>query len=139
MDSRSPAYHMLMAAALASMAVFAYDSAVKGLWAGLTFALLACTVLLAVIGAVQRRGTLAATSAANPAAEGGKDLRVLLDHVPIPLVRHVDGHHPEAINRAARNLFRTDDVIVSDSGKLAGAIAEATRGSGTTLSVFDRQ
>ncbi len=139
MVSNSRPLHILAIGLLVAAAVFTYDSAVRGLWAGLSVGLAACAVLAGTVWVSQaarlvREGELNAVRDARD-----EDLRVILDQLPVPLVRHVDGRRPEALNRAARALFQTDDVIVTEMPELVKALSEAASGSQAVLPVLGGQ
>ncbi|MBS0331518.1 MAG: histidine kinase [Proteobacteria bacterium] len=56
-----------------------------------------------------------------------RTLQAFLDQAPTPLVSWRPGEPAHAVNRAARRLFRTDDVLTGDAGE---AVAAALRGPG---------
>lgn len=58
--------------------------------------------------------------APRPRADEALPLRLLLDQVPVPLVR-IDGSRAQALNRAARTLFATDDHIAAAPAALLAA------------------
>lgn len=60
-------------------------------------------------------------------------LRIMLDQVPAPLVTFAADGVLQAVNRAARTLFRTDDRIVRAPAALRDAIEHAAPGERTIL------
>jgi two-component system, NtrC family, nitrogen regulation sensor histidine kinase NtrY len=139
MVSNSRPFHILAIGLLVVAAVFAYDSAIRGLWAGLFVGIAACIVLAGTVWASQSARVVRAFETGARRNARDEDLRVILDQLPVPLVRHVEGQRPEALNRAARALFRTDDVIVDDMPELVRAMTEAASGSQTVLPVLGGQ
>jgi len=91
--------------------VFIYDSLIRHLWANATLGAVVCAGLLLVAAggyAYHRKqdGAQAEQQEADQAC-----LRILLDQMPVPLISHVADTPPQALNRAARALFQTDDLI----------------------------
>lgn len=129
--------HLLAAVALAMMAVFAWDAGRQGLWANMVLGVLAglgLLVFLAVTYSTRRHPD-------EPAVAGPEDagnLHVLLDQMAIPLVRYAAGEGARALNRAARSLFDTDDLIVAGAEVLVPAVTGAVAGSSPVLSLFGR-
>ena len=97
-------------------------------------------LLLAVIGAVLALWSAAQVARVDvetraepePPAEhldrerARRTLQAFLDQAPTPLVSWRPGELANAVNRAARRLFRTDDVLTGPAGE---AVAEALRAS----------
>lgn len=104
-----------------------------GLWASTTGALLVVLWIVAASGwaAMHRPGVKAAISAEplDPLS-----VRLLLDQIPVPLVR-VDAGDARAINRAARTLFATDERILPLPLALADATARNLRHEGRGLRI----
>jgi signal transduction histidine kinase len=104
-----------------------------GLWASTTGALLVVLWIVAASGwaAMHRPGVKAAISAEplDPLS-----VRLLLDQIPVPLVR-VDAGDARAINRAARTLFATDERILPLPLALANATARNLRHEGRGLRI----
>ena len=55
-----------------------------------------------------------------------RTLQAFLDQAPTPLLILQAGRPLTAVNRAARRMFRTDDVLADPTGELGRAIAEAS-------------
>ncbi|THD61342.1 ATP-binding protein [Phenylobacterium sp.] len=97
-------------------------------------------VLLGLIGAgvavwtagLAARPAVEARAEPEPPAEhldrerARRTLQAFLDQAPTPLVSWRPGEPASAVNRAARRLFRTDDVLTGPAGE---AVAEALRAS----------
>jgi two-component system, NtrC family, nitrogen regulation sensor histidine kinase NtrY len=139
MVSNSRPFQILAIGLLVAAAVFTYDSAVRGLWAGLGVGLAACIVLVGIVWVSQGARVVRVREPGMARHARDEDLRVILDQLPVPLVRHVDGQRPEALNRAARALFQTDDIIVAETPELIQALSEAGAGSQTVLPVLGGQ
>lgn len=139
MVSNSRPFQILAIGLLVAAAVFTYDSAVRGLWAGLGIGLAACIVLVGIVWVSQTARVVRVREPGTARHARDEDLRVILDQLPVPLVRHVDGQRPEALNRAARALFQTDDIIVAETPELIQALSEAASGSQNVLPVLGGQ
>lgn len=139
MVSNSRPFRILAIGLLVAAAVFAYDSALRGLWAGLGIGLAACVVLAGAVWVSQAARVVRAHEHSTARDARGEDLRVILDQSPVPLIRHVQGQRPEALNRAARALFQTDDIIIAETEALVRAMTEAAGGSQTVLKVLGGQ
>lgn len=72
------------------------------------------------------------TSAPDPQASERATLRATLDQAPTPMLAIDDGGRVHALNRAARQLFRTDDVVADPPPALQAA------GSESRLRIRDR-
>ncbi|EGF92987.1 histidine kinase-, DNA gyrase B-, and HSP90-like ATPase family protein [Asticcacaulis biprosthecium C19] len=128
---------MLLIAALVALALFAFEAGRTGLWVNLLLGLLGCAVLLFLIW-VRPEDRLALVSSPPVLAPDDPDgLRLLLDQVPIPLVRCAPSQTPQAINRAARGLFQAEDVIASD--ELIAALTGPVSGARPVVTVLGRR
>jgi signal transduction histidine kinase len=115
-DAKSAA---LQAAALA-LAVAAFAALGKGLPATALLCLL-CSLFAASLVVGRRQGrTVAAGETGIPPRVDRQQLLALLDLTPTPLVLRDGVRGFLAVNRAARELFRTNDAI-TDTAVLAGA------------------
>ncbi len=137
MVSNARALHMLAILLLVAAGVFACDAGRNGLWANLVLGILGFGALLVFLHATY--AVRPVQEPAHAAPEAREDLRALLDQSPVPLVRYVQGQGAQALNRAARSLFQTDDLIVSGAEDLIVAMTAPGSGSRSVLSVFDRQ
>lgn len=96
-----------------------------GLWASAAGALLAVLWIVAASGwAATHRPPARATIPAEPLDP--LSIRLLLDQIPVPLVR-IDAGDARAINRAARTLFATDERILPLPPALADPAARDLR------------
>lgn len=132
-------FHILAIGLLVAAAVFTYDSALRDLWAGVGVGLVACVILAGTVWVSHGARVVRAGEAGTARDARDEDLRVILDQLPVPLVRHVDGQRPEALNRAARALFQTDDVILAEMPELVRALSEAASGRQIVLPVLGGQ
>lgn len=129
----------LGAALSASIAsVFAYDAARNDLWANATVGLVVCVGLLVVISAYAGRPDRIAQSPDRSLFPELQWLRTILDQTPIPLVSCSPGSAPQAVNRAARSLFRTDDDIFSHGDHLRDVMTGPAAGGRPILEVNGR-
>lgn len=127
----------LWAGLLAQAAVFVCGGVAVLAWRA---ALPANTLLLALIGAGAAFWVAARTSRDAEAGRrepepppdnldrerARRTLQAYLDQAPTPLVTWRPGGPTTAVNRAARRLFRTDDVIAGPSGELLTAALEGS-------------
>lgn len=91
--------------------VFIYDALLKQLWANVVLGGVVCAGLLLVAAAgysYQRKAAIIHEE--RPEADP-EHLRVMLDQMPVPLVSYTTDRPLQALNRAARALFQTDDAI----------------------------
>lgn len=106
--------------ALILSAAFTCDALMKALWANAAIGTLIGTILFAGLMSAQRRSVAAPiASSVNGAAD---PVHVFLDQIPLPLISLVSGGMPQAVNRAARALFETDDAIVRGRDALLAAL-----------------
>lgn len=131
--------HLLAVILLVAAALFAYDSALRGYWIDLAAGVLAALLLLVFVGATARAGWTPRPDPHGLPPEDPAALRLLLDQVPIPLVSSSELAGVRAVNRSARSLFQTDDVIRSDNGDLVEAIMSALPGHRPNVTISGRQ
>jgi signal transduction histidine kinase len=104
-----------------------------GLWASTAGALLVVLWIVAASGwAATHRPSAKAAISAEPLDP--LSVRLLLDQIPVPLVR-VDAGDAQAINRAARTLFATDERILPLPPALADFTARNLRHEGRSLRI----
>lgn len=126
---------------VAVFAVIAFAALRSHMWASLVFALLGLAAAAAFL--------LAGTATAMPAPERTKDegLRArahpqpvvaLLDQVPIPLLKFIEGEGLFALNLAARRLLGADDFISNPPGTLIKAVTQAQRGVRPSVRMFEK-
>ncbi|CAL4869779.1 hypothetical protein MMA231_04071 (plasmid) [Asticcacaulis sp. MM231] len=65
-------------------------------------------------------------------------LTVLIDQVPLPLLRFSAAEGLQAVNRAARSLFRTDDLIADPPQSLIASVTRTDPGMPGSLTLFGR-
>lgn len=70
--------------------------------------------------------------------ERTESLTVLIDQVPLPLLRFSTAEGLQAVNRAARSLFHADDVIVDPPQGLLDAVTRTEPGTPGSLVLFGR-
>lgn len=138
MAYKSRTVHLLAIGLITLFAVFAYDALVHSLWANGAVAFTMCLILVFLVWV-----GLGARSASSlepvPVLPGThQDVRILLDQVPIPLVRWSSAHNVTALNRAARALFQTDDLIVDGAEALVAAVELVVPDGRPVIRVYDR-
>lgn len=131
---RRLAQALLAQAAVAGLAVAALLAVRAGLPASaLAAGLLAGFAALAVaVGASRERVRVIEAPQPRRADDEARNLRLLLDHSPAPLVTLEPDGVIRAVNRAARALFGVDDRILRAAG-LREALQGATVGGRSTL------
>lgn len=133
------ALHFLAVLLLAAAAVFVVDSAQNHLWANLVIGFVVMGGLLFFIWATFA-GKVAVFAEPTPApSRPSDDLRALIDQAPVPLIRLSERGGAQAVNRAARSLFQTDDLIVEGAVDLIQAIRSKGGDGHPILQVFGRQ
>lgn len=123
---------------LVSASLFAADGVHNRLWASLAFGLLVmagCLVYLFRLEAPVVRDPPVLTL---PAGTEPGTVAFLADHVPIPLLEFQEAKGLMAVNRAARSLFQTDDLIVQPPEGLVDAIRGREPGPPGPVKVFGR-
>jgi signal transduction histidine kinase len=124
--------------ALVVAAMFVLDAAERHLWANLILGVMAGT---GCILALMREATDFVPEPPVPMpvpATGNASLVAALDQVPIPLLSYRSDTDIQALNRAARTLFRTDDWLTDTPLELAEAIERDDAGAGRVVRLFER-
>jgi signal transduction histidine kinase len=136
-NSRS--FQMLVVGALLVMAIFTYDSAIKGRWANLVLGGCLCAALLMALAATSEIWHIASAEPSSPAKTSPENHYTLFDQLPMPLISSSDGVVLMAVNRAARALFETDDVIRTGGDELSRALSEPISSSRPILQIQGRR
>jgi len=131
--------YLLAVILLVAAALFTYDSALHGYWVDLAIGGVAGMLLLVFIGGSARAGWTPRPDPQSLPPEDPAGLHLLLDQVPIPLVSYCGLSGLRAVNRSARGLFQTDDVIRLDSHDLAEAITSVHPGTRPNVTIAGRQ
>ncbi len=139
MASSARILHLLAALLLAAAGAFAWDAGRNGLWANLILGIAGIGGLLFFLQATFIRQVTPVAEPAEPAPALKEDLRALLDQSPAPLIRYVPEQRPHALNRAARTLFQTDDVIVPEADEIVAVLTAPSSGARRVLTVLGRQ
>lgn len=125
---------------LCAAAIFGFESLIAGRWAS---SVLAALVLCGLVMLLVRREQPASPGASEPSPvvasdAGDPGFRVLMDQLPIPLLKFAPDLGLHAVNRAARDLFRADDLVVDPPEALIAAVERPQAGSPSPLRLFDR-
>ncbi|MGA9659093.1 MAG: ATP-binding protein, partial [Asticcacaulis sp.] len=118
--------------------VFSLMAARDGLWANLVVGVLVAGLCF---GWLVRRPLDRCEAALAPnslPAVQEDPIHVLLDQVPMPLLRFGPDAALQTLNRAARSLFKTDDVILNAPPALMTAIIGAAPGKPQSVVLFER-
>lgn len=130
---------MLVVGSLLVMAIFTYDSAMKGRWANLVLGGCLCAALLVALAATSEIRHVTSTEPLGPVKTSPENHYTLFDQLPMPLVRSSDGTVLMAVNRAARALFETDDIIRTGAGELSKALSEPISSARPILQIQGRR
>jgi len=136
-NSRS--FQMLVAVALMVISIFAYDSAIKAHWANLALGACLCAALLMSIAVTYGVRPVTSPETLSPVKTSPETYYSLFDQLPLPLVSCPDGAVLLAVNRAARALFETDDIIRTGAGDLSRAISEPISNARPVLQIQGRR
>jgi len=124
-------------AGLITASMFVFEAAEHHLWANLLLgALIVVACAVPLLG--EAPDTVAEPQVAAAPTEEGATLAVLLDQVPIPLLSYHADSGLRVLNRAARVLFRTDDLVTAALPELSEAVAGEDPGAAKILRLFDR-
>ncbi|MDV6332931.1 sensor histidine kinase [Asticcacaulis sp. 201] len=116
--------HILACLLLAGAGVFAYDALMHALWANAAIGVMLFIALLAYLFATSGPA-FKLTSSDTQRSPIDSNLRVILDQVPIPLIQYNEDNGPIALNRAAREVFGTDDKIALHRDELSDILSFA--------------
>jgi signal transduction histidine kinase len=140
MASRASIVRLAALLGLCVVAIFGFESLVGRHWASCVLAaLVLCGLVLALLR--RDRPPFAAQPEPSPATAsnaGDPGFVVLMDQLPIPLLKFAPHLGLHAVNRAARDLFRTDDLIVDAPEALVAAVERPQAGASSPLRLFDR-
>jgi signal transduction histidine kinase len=130
---------LLCVSGIAVAAILAFTSARDQMWANMAFCLLGLAVSAVVLLADdtdRHRDGDPAEVRTRPEPQP-QTLSALLDQVPVPLLKSVEGEGFYALNLAARRLFGVDDLISDPPMTLVNAVARAKRGVRSSIQLFD--
>ena len=139
MGSRAAILRCLGLAALAVTAIFVFESLKAHFWASLTLGSLIFAGLFTILARRGPRDFQFVPAAADGGAQAhDPGLAVVMDQLPVPLLKYGPDFGLQAVNRAARDLFRTDDQVTDPPGALIAAIERPQSGAQSALRIFDR-
>jgi len=138
MASRALIIRGLALVGLCAATTFAFESLKAHFWASLVLGGLAAIGLFVAV--LRRDAPPQVMTEPAPGVAGATDpgFRVVMDQLPIPLLKHAPDLGLLAVNRAARDLFRTDDLVVDPPEALIAAIEGPQAGQPSALRLFDR-
>lgn len=125
-------------AGLMAASALVTDALHNRLWANLAFGCLILASCLAFLLRLQPKVLQDPVVVEQRNTSRTESLSVLVDQVPMPLLRFSPGQGMLAINRAARSLFRTDGLIADPPQTLLDAVVRSDPGAPGSLSVFGR-
>ncbi len=137
MASKSDLLRLLALTALIGSCFFVFSSAQTHLWANLALGLVAMVALSAFLLAPRTAPETLATAPLPPVTENAP-LHLLLDQVPVPLLRYSSPSGLWALNRSARLLFDADELIANAPAPLIDAMRSEQAGVRRVLRLFDR-
>jgi len=134
-----PRLRMIVAlAGVVAASVLGTDALQRQLWANLAVSILLFVACAAFLLMVQPRVRQDPPAAEAGRGKGAQPLTAMLDQIPIPLLRFDPVQGLQAVNRAARDLFATDDIVREPPPPLREAAARAEPGAPGVLSMFGR-
>ena len=119
---RSRSVQLFLVALLVAAAVFTYATACVGFWANAAIGSAISVALFILVGATFPKRSAVDPDLRPSASAAPQSFHVLLDQMPIPVVSCSHGEPPQAVNRAARALFHTDDAILSGGDEIISAL-----------------
>lgn len=131
---------LLCVAGVAVAAVLSFTSARDQMWANMALCLLGLAVSSVVLLTASKTWRRQDDDPAEPRIRSEAPpptLSALLDQVPVPLLKAVEGEGFYALNLAARRLFRVDDFISEPPPALVTAAMRAERGARSSIRLFD--
>lgn len=126
-----------LAGAVAASA-FATDAFNHRLWVSVVFGVVTC---IACVGFLTRLGTpdwQVAPDAVDAGEGDDEPLAAYIDQAPLPLLRYASKDGLVAVNRAARSLFGTDDLVSDPPAALLDAINDSNPGGARSLVLFGK-
>lgn len=137
MVSRAAVQRLALTGGLAAASMFVFEAAEQGLWAN--FALGLMIVSACAIPLLRPSQDVVPEPPPAPVRQGEElSLAALLDQVPLPLLSYRPDAGVQALNRAARTLFDTDDRLVGGAADLLEAVARDEPGAGRVVRLRDR-
>ena len=130
---------LLCVSGVAVTAILAFASAHDHMWANLALCLIGLAVSASVLLVGEKDG-LKGGNAVEPLTRSETPLQTLpalLDQVPVPLLKSVEGEGFYALNLAARRLFRVDAFISDPPPAMVAAVMRAERGARASIRLFD--
>ncbi|MDV6330886.1 sensor histidine kinase [Asticcacaulis sp. 201] len=125
---------------VAVAAIFAFSSARDQMWANMALGLLglalSSSVLLMTGEDRARHDAPIVPLSVRPEIQP-QPFSAMLDQVPIPLLRFIEGEGFYALNLAARRLLSVDDFISEPPAALMTAVTRAERGARASIPLFD--
>jgi signal transduction histidine kinase len=129
---------LLGLACLVAASAFATDSFLHRLWVSFVFG-----VMIAIACLIFLLGRLSMARSEEPALSADSNdetepLAAYIDQAPLPLLSFRAGRGLAAVNRAARSLFDSDDLIVDPPLPLLDAIAQSRSGVSGSMTLFGK-
>ena len=138
MAFKSRASHLIIVGILLITVLYTFDALRGALWAnaavGLCFSI-GLFILVATSTPSSQIVEITSAAAASPPL----GLHALLDQMPTPVVSYTPGEVPQALNRAARTLFQTDDAIRLGSQDVVTALTGTYAGTRPVLTIEGRR
>ena len=129
---------LLALVGLISASVFVADAVHRQFWASLVFGLLILSGCLAYLVRLEPSVVHDPPVIPRQVGSGPGPAAFLADHVPMPLLEFQDARGLTALNRAARSLFQTDDLVLQPPAELLEAIRDREPGPPGPVKVFGR-
>lgn len=130
-------FRIVCLAGVALAAIVAFTAVQERMWANLVFGLIGVAVCAIALNMTMEMREAAIAEPETPAPRlRPQPVGALLDQVPIPLLKAVEGEGLYALNLAARRLMGVDDFISDPPAALVAAVARAERGVRPSIQIF---
>lgn len=139
MAFKSRASHLIIVGILLATALYTFDALHGGLWANAAVGLSFSIGLFILVATSTPSSHIIEISSPTPISTGPLGFQSLLDQMPTPVVSYAPGEPPQAVNRAARSLFQTDDTIRLGSQEVVDAMSGTYAGSRPMLTIDGRR
>lgn len=125
-------------AGLVAASAFATDAFNHRLWVSVVFGVLIAIVCLRFLARLGMPDWQGAPEAVKAGEGDDEPLAAYVDQAPLPLLRFTATDGLTAVNRAARSMFGTDDLVSDPPSVLLDAIVHSSPGGARSLVLFGK-
>ena len=129
---------LLALAGVIAASAFITDAVYRQFWASIAFGVLGLTGCLVFLVRLETPVIPDPPAGGQPVSAGRDGGSSLADHVPMPLLEFHESKGLVAVNRAARTLFQTDDLIIQPPESLMEVVRGREPGPARPVKVFGR-